>query len=226
MKNLENKVNKKEYAYNLIRERIINGTYSPGHRIIINQLAKEFSTSAIPIREALRQLEAEYLIEYKQFSGAVVTQIDEAQYLEALTVLAVLVAHATAISAEHFPNDRIEDLIDINKRMAQALDEYDFVTFGDLNRKFHSTTYEYCQNQYLLSSIAQVHNRLDNIRRTGSAFIPPRAVESIKEHQLIIDLIKNRASFEEVENYVKIHNLNTVTAYKKRKQNLSSMRFI
>ncbi len=221
MEKNNSKLTKKEYAYNIIKERILDGTYAPGHRVVIDQLSKEIYTSAIPIREAIRQLESENLIEYKQYSGAVVTPIDENQYLEALTVLSVLAAHATALGARHIPKQQIRELKKINERMKIALDDFDFAAFGKLNREFHMLTYSYCDNSYLLEHIQQVHRKLDSIRRTGAAFVPPRARESIREHGRIIELLTENAPFEEIERFVKQHKLNTVESFKKRKTKLT-----
>ena len=54
-----NKKNKHEQAYSIIRERIFNGTYVPGYRLVIDGLARELGISPVPIREAIRRLEAE-----------------------------------------------------------------------------------------------------------------------------------------------------------------------
>lgn len=212
------KLNKKEYAYKVIRERILDGTYSPGHRVIISQVAEELEVSAIPVREAVMQLEAENLIEYKPYTGAIVTAIDETQYLETLSVLAVLAGYATALSSRQIPDEAIARLEKINVDLANALAEFDFIRFGQLNRQFHQITYEYCGNQFLRESIEEVQHKLDTIRKPGTAFIPIRAKESIEEHEKIITLLKRRAVFEEIEQFTKQHKLNTVAAFKKRKQ--------
>jgi DNA-binding GntR family transcriptional regulator len=49
------KQSKKQKAYEYMKMKIVEGHYAPGQRIVINQLVKELSTSAIPIREAVRQ---------------------------------------------------------------------------------------------------------------------------------------------------------------------------
>lgn len=222
MKNQKSRISKQEYAYQLIRERILDGTYAPGHRIIISQLANEFSTSAIPIREAIRQLEAESLIDYKQFSGAVVAPIDENQYLETLTTLAVLSGYATALGCKYITEEQVNELSEINDHMKVALEDFDFVHFGQLNRKFHDLSYSCCPNNYLLETITNIYNHLDTIRRAGSTFLMVRAKESIEEHNHIVRLLKAKKNHEEIEEFVREHKLNTVRAYQKRKLKLQS----
>ncbi|MFC7393403.1 GntR family transcriptional regulator [Scopulibacillus cellulosilyticus] len=220
MKN-EKDLNKQQYAYVTIRARILDGTYSPGFRLVINQLAKEFSTSAIPVREAIRQLEAEGLIDYKPYSGAVVTPIDENQYHETLSVLAVLEGYATADSSQQIPEEKLKELKKLNQSMRETFEEdYDFIHFGKLNRQFHSIIYDYCTNSYLAESIRQIWHRLDSIRHVGSLLVPKRVKESINEHDNIIKLMETKESLDKIEQVVREHKMNTLTSFNQRKKNM------
>jgi len=216
MKNEKKKISKQQFAYKFIRERIMDGTYAPGQRIVTRQLADELSVSVIPVREALRRLEHEKLVEYRPNSGAVVTKIDHEKYLEALAVLAVLSGYATALSARTFPKEKLTTLGQINEQMADALNEFDFQRFGSLNRTFHNEIYQYCGNQFLLHTIQCVHNQIDSIRRMGAAFLPIRARKSVEEHKHIISLIESDAPFSEIDEYARNHKLNTIVAYRER----------
>lgn len=211
-------ISKQQYAYKLLRARILDGTYGPGFRLVIDQIAKEIQTSAIPVREAIRQLESDGLIQYKPYSGAVVTPPNENEYLETLSFLAIIEGYATALSSKYFPDERLQELHAINEKMKQAIEELDFVKFGELNRSFHSLTYEYCDNKYLVENIKATWNRLDSIRRAGSAFITVRARESIEEHDEIIRILKEKRPQQEIELFVRNHKLNTVNAFLQRKQ--------
>lgn len=220
------KTSKKEKAYHFLKNKIIDGHYAPGQRIVINQLVKTLSTSAIPIREAIRQLEAEGLIEYQQNIGAVVTPIDENEYVNTLSTLAVLEGYAAALSIGNFTEERIRVLKELNQQMKEALLEFDFGKFGDLNRYFHDLTYENCPNNYLIETIRKTWLRLDSIRMTGSTFNPKRANESIDEHENIIQLLSEGADFEAVESAVRSHKLNTVQAFHENKQKPNGTTFI
>lgn len=78
------KENKQQKAYRVIKARIIERIFVPGQRIVIDQLAKELKSSSIPVREAVRQLESERLILYKQNVGPVVAQVNETAYSDTL----------------------------------------------------------------------------------------------------------------------------------------------
>ncbi|WP_035098403.1 GntR family transcriptional regulator [Anoxybacteroides tepidamans] len=214
MKKESKKLNKQQHAYEIIRERIMTGVYAPGQRVVTSQLAAELSVSIIPVREALKKLEEEGLIQNKPNIGAIVTPIDHERYLEALSVLAVLSGYATALSAPRFPREQLAELRRMNEEMREALDAFDFRHFGQLNRKFHRFIYDYCGNPFLLETIEAVHARIDSIRRMGTAFIPMRARESIQEHEQIIALIEQGADFAAIDQLARNHKLNTLEAYR------------
>ncbi|MBP2076060.1 GntR family transcriptional regulator [Oceanobacillus polygoni] len=220
------RVSKKQKAYDYMKSRIMEGFYAPGQRIVINQLVKELATSAIPIREAVRSLEAEGLIEYQQNIGPVVTPIDESKYTDTLSTLAVMEGYATALSKASLTEEQITFLKDLNQQMKEALTEFEFGKFGDLNRKFHDLTYDSCPNQYLIESIRKTWMQLDSIRLTGSTFNPKRAKESIDEHEHIIQLLSEDADFQVIELAVRSHKLNTVQSFHERKRQPNGTTFI
>ena len=92
-------VTKQERVYQAIRERILSGAYGPGYRVVIDALAEEFEVSGLPVREAIRRLEAEGLVIYRPNAGAQVAPADPALFDEEMTVLAVLEGYATALAA-------------------------------------------------------------------------------------------------------------------------------
>src|SRR5690349_16985254 len=82
------RLSKSQLVYRALRERIMDGTYSPGYRLVLEQLAREFSVSAVPVREAVRLLEAEGHVTFERNVGARVA-IDETKYETAAEALAV-----------------------------------------------------------------------------------------------------------------------------------------
>lgn len=216
MKNQNRTVIKKQLAYDFIRSRIVNGVYGPGHRIVIDQVAKELSLSIIPVREAIRQLEADGFIQYKPYSGAIVSRINEAEYLEALTCLAILEGYATALSSRLMPEEQLLRLEKINDTMNEALYNFDFEKFSELNRDFHTVIYDHCGNTYLTEQIHQAWDKLDRVRSTGFSFVPQRARNSIQEHTMIIGMIRSKAPVAEIEQFVRQHKINTVKAFENR----------
>jgi DNA-binding GntR family transcriptional regulator len=210
------KLNKRQYAYKVILSRILDGSYVPGQRIIIDQIAKEVGSSHIPVREAIHQLEAEEFIEFKPNIGAIVRGIDNELYAENLQVLALLEGYATSLSATKITEEGIEELESINNEMRVMLQNYELDTLGALNREFHFYIYSFCPNKLLIRNIKDVWDRLDVVRRTGFTFFPNRTPQSIEEHAHLIKLFKEHTDGSSIEKYARKHKLNTLEAFKKR----------
>jgi DNA-binding GntR family transcriptional regulator len=205
---------KQERVYQAIRERILNGAYGPGYRVVIDSLAEEFAVSALPVREAIRRLEAEGLVIYRPNAGAQVAPADPGLFDEEMTVLAVLEGYATAIAAAELGDEEIARLTEITDKMVEAMERIDSLSFGRLNQEFHALIYEHCPNAALVGMLRDVARRLDAIRRTVFLQIPYRGSASVAEHRNLIDLIARRAPALEIEAAARDHKLQTVVSFR------------
>jgi DNA-binding GntR family transcriptional regulator len=209
-----NKRNKHEQAYSIIRERIFNGTYVSGYRLVIDALARELGISPVPIREAIRRLEAEGWVEYRPNAGAQVAAVDASKYEEEMTALALLEGYATALAAPHLDTEDVQHLREINAGMYHALQSADIPTFSRLNKEFHFFIYDRCQNRYLIEMLRQTWDRLGVRGHTDFSYIPQRSWVSIEEHTQLLDMIERHASQHEIEQMVREHKLRTHEAYR------------
>lgn len=207
-------ITKQERVYDALRERILSGAYVPGYRVVIDALADEFSVSALPVREAIRRLEAEGLVVYRPNAGAQVAPADPSAFEEEMTVLALLEGLATALAAPELSPDDIQRMKDINAQMAQAMEQLDSLRFGRLNQEFHAVLYEKCPNGSLVSLLRDVSRRLDAIRRTVFVQIPYRGAASLKEHGELIDLIEKGTPPAQIEAVAREHKLHTVESFR------------
>jgi DNA-binding GntR family transcriptional regulator len=207
-------VTKQERVYEAIRERILSGAYGPGYRVVIDALAEEFEVSALPVREAIRRLEAEGLVIYRPNAGAQVAPAEPGVFDEEMTVLAVLEGYATALAAPELSDADIEQLREINRTMVSAMEHLDSLRFGRLNQEFHATIHKRCPNPTLVDLLRDVARRLDAIRRTVFVQIPYRGAESVAEHNELIDLIATGASAARIERAAREHKLHTVESFR------------
>jgi DNA-binding GntR family transcriptional regulator len=205
---------KQERVYQAIRERILNGAYGPGYRVVIDSLAEEFAVSALPVREAIRRLEAEGLVIYRANAGAQVAPADPGLFDEEMSVLAVLEGYATALAAPELGEAEIARLTEITDKMVEAMDRLDSLSFGRLNQEFHGLIYEHCPNAALVGMLRDVARRLDAIRRTVFLQIPYRGSASVAEHRNLIELIANRAPARRIETAARDHKLKTVASFR------------
>jgi DNA-binding GntR family transcriptional regulator len=90
---------KSQLAYDWIKERITTGAYGSGYRLVLGAIAAELGISAVPVREAIRMLEAEGLVTFERNVGAQVAMVDEGEYVATMQVLSIVEGAATALSA-------------------------------------------------------------------------------------------------------------------------------
>lgn len=205
---------KQEQVYEALRERILSGAYGPGFRVVIDALAKEFGFSPLPVREAVRRLEAEGLVVYQPNAGARVAPAEPGLFDEEMTVLALLEGYATALAAPHLDEGDLQMLRETTDAMATAAEGMDPLEFGRQNRRFHHVLYDCCPNQGLVEMLRDVERRLDAIRRTVFIHIPYRGAGSIAEHRELIGLIERGASPDTIEAVARAHKLNTVESFR------------
>ena len=205
-------MNKQERTYEILRDRIHTGVYAPRARLNIDALARELGVSPIPVREALRRLEAQGWVQFRPNAGAIVSPVDATSWEQAMVALAVLEGAATAEAQRHLRKSDFTRLRKIAADMAQD----DPVRFGQLNRRLHQVIVARCGNAWLLDLLRQTHDRLDRVRSTMFAYLPDRAAEAAREHTRLIELLES-GDPAEVERYARWHKLQTVEAYRARR---------
>ena len=120
-------VNKQERTYEILRDRIHTGVYAPMARLNIDALAREFGVSAIPVREALRRLEAQGWVRFRPNAGAIVSPVDATSWEQAMVAMAVLEGAATAEAQRHL---RAADFTRLRTLAADMESEDDPMRFG------------------------------------------------------------------------------------------------
>jgi len=210
-------VSKQQAAYTVLRERVLDGTYGPGHRLVIEALARELGVSPMPVREAVRRLEAEGWIVYQPNLGPQVKPLDGEAWSETTTTLALLEGYATAAAAPHVTAGEVVRLRDINDDMRAAMRELDLLRAGELNGDFHGLLHARCPNSQLRRQIEVALERLATLRRSIFMHIPTRGLISTDEHEEIVAMIERQADADELEEFAREHKLQTVRAYEGRR---------
>ena len=102
--------------------------------------------SVVPVREAIRQLEAEGFVTYERNVGAQVAMVDEHGYVDGMVALGVVEGAATALAAPDSRPPTCSGRREINDRLRATLDHFDPLPFTTLNREFHSVLFTKCVN--------------------------------------------------------------------------------
>jgi DNA-binding GntR family transcriptional regulator len=206
-------LSKAQLAYQWIKTRISDGRFSPGYRLVLAQIAGELAVSAVPVREAIRLLEAEGLVSFERNVGAQVAMLDATEYVYTMQTLGLVEGYATALAAPLLDADTLSRARQINAEMAACLDDFDPASFTRLNREFHSTLFEACPNAHLLDLVHRGWSRLGTLRESTFSFVPGRAHDSVAEHSNLLDLIEDGADALQVELAARNHRLGTLDAF-------------
>jgi DNA-binding GntR family transcriptional regulator len=206
---------KAESAFQILKERIMDGTYGPGHRLVIDQLVREHGISSVPWRESLRRLEAEGWVEIVPNVGALVRTFDTDAWQKGLSLVARIGGYATALSAPNLTAGDLEQAHALNREMGEALASFDPARFGRLNREFHELLASRAGDGRLVDMVRNEWARLELIRKAAFWYAPGRAQAALAEHDGILELIEASAAPEAIEAAAKQHELNTVEAVTK-----------
>jgi len=204
---------KSQRAYDWIKARIFRQEYTPGYRLVLGTIAGELDMSVVPVREAIRQLEAEGLVTFERNVGAHVSMVDDTAYRHSMQALGILEAAATALAARRLTADDVRRARTVNERMTLTLDHFDPRSFTALNHEFHSILYSKCANPRMRELVTAEWSRLGHLRDSTFSFVPGRAQESVAEHESILVLIEQGAPLGEIETAARRHRSATLDAY-------------
>jgi DNA-binding GntR family transcriptional regulator len=170
-----------------IREGIISGTYEPGSALRQEELAQQYAASRMPIREALRTLSVEGLVQLVPNKGAVVAPISAAELRENFEMREAAETLAIRLSVPHLSNVQIDEAARIQKEM----DTSDVASFGALNKAFHCTLYAPAQRPRLLAHIQSLHDLAERYLRFTLCHFDYQP-KSSREHEAILQTCYQR----------------------------------
>lgn len=169
-----------------LRAAIVAGELKEGEPIRQEEIAGLFNVSKIPVREALKRLEAEGLVLFQKNRGAVVTAFTPSEIAEIFEVRALLEAEATRLSV---PNMDAAALERTEACCAAFSAEPDVARWADLNWRFHASIYEHAGRPYQLSLIRSINDRIERYLRTQLALSGGHAAAD-REHRQILACCK------------------------------------
>lgn len=173
-----------EAAYTQLLAAIRSGTYSPGDRLREVEVAERLALSRTPVREALRRLEADGVIEHRPRLGAVIRKVSHAELVELYEMRIVLERTAAEMAAKHAAPAEIEALRDLNEAISQSAQ----AEAAALNQDFHRGLYLATRNRFLLDAARSLNNALMLLGPTTLGDAARIAVVT-KQHDAILDAI-------------------------------------
>lgn len=178
-----------ETTYERLCEEIRSGKLPPGSRLRETEIAERLAVSRTPVREAIRRLEADGLVDHLPRSGAVVRKLEYPELMELYEMRTVLEGTAARLAARAASPVELEELVAINDEMRAAAGRPEVVI--GLNRQFHKLLLDAARNRFLLRAMATVENTL-LILGSSSMAKPDRAREAVDEHREVLDALLAR----------------------------------
>jgi DNA-binding GntR family transcriptional regulator len=173
-----------------LRHAILTGEIGPGEWIRQEEVAERLGSSRLPVREALRILEAEGLTEHERHRGASVPSLSMHEVDVIYRMREQLEQLAIAESIPHLTDAQIRHLEDVQERI-EAND--DVAAFLELDREFHLQSYTGCRIEQLTGTVTRLWNSTAHHRRTFVTLTGPGRKWVINaEHRLLLDAIARR----------------------------------
>lgn len=178
-------------VFSVLKERIIRWEYAPGHRFTEEGLCEEFGVSRSPVREALRMLVENNLVDKAPHKGYSVKQLDMQEIHELYEVRMALETFVIErLASSDYPEKDWKELYRTwqNLRKAAMTGSADF---AKLDEDFHERLAIWTGNRTLLQQIRSIDERLYFIRVTDIT-TPARLRETCEQHLRILDCIKEK----------------------------------
>jgi DNA-binding GntR family transcriptional regulator len=170
-----------------LRERILNGEFKEGDPLIQEAIAEEYEVSRMPVREALRQLEASGLVILKTHKGAVVTSIPTEQIGELFELRAMLECDILARAIPQLTDEHLTASEEVLKHLEDAYGRNDVKAWGRLNWEFHRSLYVPANRIQSLALVQSINIQTDRYIRL-QLLLTHAIADAEKEHREILRL--------------------------------------
>ena len=193
----------RDVVFNTLRKAILKGELKPGERLMEIHLANKLGVSRTPIREAIRKLELEGLVNIIPNKGAYVTGISDKDVHDIYMIRSMLEGLCVRWATEHITQEQLEELDEIILLSEYHMDKGHSDQLAELDGRFHQILYEASQSRILDHVLSDFHKYVQLARRT-SVKTEERAIKSIGEHNEILNAIKAKDA-EKAGNLATIH---------------------
>jgi DNA-binding GntR family transcriptional regulator len=171
-----------------LRTMLVEGRIAPGAKLLERELCAELHVSRTPVREAIKLLAAEGLVDLVPNRGAVAVKLTEAAVLNAFEVLALLEGASGELAAERISNDELAAVRALHHEMKSCFARRDLSGYYRLNARIHTAINEAARNPVLSSTYRSINARVQSLRfRTNQN--EAKWKRAMKEHELMLDAL-------------------------------------
>ncbi len=166
---------------------ILSGKYGRGEVLTETRLSTELGVSRTPIREALRRLEQEHLIE-ESGRGSVVIGITEKDLEDIFLIRGQLEGMAASLAAKNRTEEQLNELKEVLELQEFYLLKSDAERIKYMDNQFHSTLYKLSGSRSFYDTLIPLHKKIQKYRM-ASVQSKSRAAASVEEHRLVFEAI-------------------------------------
>lgn len=181
-----------------LRERILRGDFPDGEPLRQDALAEELGVSRIPVREALRQLEAEGLVTFNPHRGAVVSTLSLEEIQELFELRAHIECELLRVAIPRMSAEHLERAIEVLDEFDDALAAEEAERWGPLNWQFHSALYAPANRTLTIGVLQKLHQHSDRYFRM-QVLIAHGGPTASKEHRAIVDAVVRKETDTAIE---------------------------
>ncbi|MGI9424932.1 MAG: GntR family transcriptional regulator [Hyphomicrobiaceae bacterium] len=174
-----------------MRDMIIEGHLAADERINETELCRQLGVSRTPVREAIKTLASEGLIELVRNKGAIVRRLGANEIVDMLEAVAVIELYAATVGVERASDDDIAAIVELHGQMRQLFDSRDRLSYYKLNQAIHASIVGLTCNQTLIATHEMLQMRLRRIRYVGNEQ-PASWSGAMREHEKIIRALRRR----------------------------------
>jgi DNA-binding GntR family transcriptional regulator len=193
----------------LIRRMILNGTLKPGERINQVQLAEKMEISRGPIREALRLLQNEGLIQHEANRGTFVSTLSSQDIYEIYTLRALLESEAARLASPNLSEKNFNKLEELIEELTEAVKENDLEREARIDITFHHTIVSASNHQRLIQMHQQLDTQVGAMYFTVANNLPKRVGKLVENHRLVIETLRS-GDLQDIQKVISDHYLLTM----------------
>ena len=183
-------------AYSRIREGIIDGDLPPGTKLNQNELAAQLELSTTPVREALRRLAGDGLVQIDAYHGAFVAELDEEELREIYAIRAALEPMAIRTAIDDISSDSLDRAQALWERMEVETDPSEWV---EANREFHGILSSPARSVVLEPILTSLRDRAAPYVRLSLSLDTSVQKRTNEEHRQILEAYRGRDADRAVE---------------------------
>jgi DNA-binding GntR family transcriptional regulator len=182
---------KSDKVYEFLKEKILTAAYKPGDRIVIREISRQLGVSDIPVREAVKKLASDGLLEIKSHSGARVAPLNIRNLEEIFLIRVELETLATRLAVKYATSEEISLLDSYVQKMDESIQKSDISQYTKYNREFHRALYRASHSPILADMVENLFMRSENSKMVFH-HDPARLRISNDEHRAIVEAIRNK----------------------------------